>query len=470
MQFTSSVFVVFFVGVFALYWLLPTILNPQNSQAKKNIQNIILLTSSYVFYGWVHPWFCFLLATSTMIDFLCAQKIHDDRSNSKKWLVLSLVTNLGMLGFFKYANFFIDNVTLVLSALGLSLDPIVLEILLPVGISFYTFQSMSYTIDIYRKEQEPHKSLVEFALFVSFFPQLVAGPIERARHILPQITVARQWNWDLFNEAWSLIIRGYFKKLFIANGVSFYVDKIFAHPNPSVALVTVGTVGFAIQIYADFSAYTDIARGTARLFGVRLMENFKSPYLAISPSDFWRRWHISFSSWIKDYVYISFGGSRVKTRLQFLLVVLATFGLSGLWHGAQWHYVIWGLYHAVILFVYHALGMGGKWRATSLPTIALSWLVMLGLSLFGWLIFRTPSMEWLSQIAWAQDNAQYVVAVAYITWIALYTLPFFIFLVAERILPNSRLSNAVINGLELAILLYMPIIDVVSDEFIYFQF
>jgi alginate O-acetyltransferase complex protein AlgI len=347
--FTSVEYLILLATVFVLYWTIRV----------RTVQNALLLATSYVFYGWVHPWFCILIAASTVADYFFARAIRAQPSRARLWLGASLVFNLGLLGFYKYFDFFAANVHAALTEVGIPSDPVVLGVLLPVGISFYTFQTLSYTIDVYRGELEPRRSFLDFALFVSFFPQLVAGPIERARNFLPQVERARRFRWDLFASAWPLLVSGYFKKMVVADNVASSSDLVFALESPSFTVLLAGTIAFAAQIACDFSGYTDIARGSARLLGFELIRNFNLPYLAISPSDFWRRWHISFSSWIRDYLYIPLGGSKAGGKLRLLLVLLASMGLSGLWHGAAWNFVLWGVFHAVVLFLYHAHGLRG---------------------------------------------------------------------------------------------------------------
>jgi len=462
MLFTTFIYISFFVIVFCSYWLVK----------HRTAQNIILLLASYVFYGWIHPWFCYLIAAATIIDYLCGLGMLKHPDKKKIFLIASLISNLGMLGTFKYFNFFSDNVHIVLNSLGLGLDPFLLRVFLPVGISFYTFQTLSYTIDIYKGKLEPRKNFLDFAVFLSFFPQLVAGPIERATRFLPQVEKDRRWNWQVFGTAWPLILRGYLKKIIIADSVAVYADKVFMLDSPSALILLAGTVAFAVQIYADFSAYTDIARGTANLFGFKLIENFKSPYLAISPSDFWRRWHISFSSWIRDYLYIPLGGSRVKTAWQFGIVIMISMGLSGLWHGASWHFVLWGLYHGFIVFVYHKLGMGGKWKPTNVFNTLIAWSVMICLTMFGWLLFRTPDMAWLfhafKNMTSGFSGVQAIAGVEILALVGFYSLPLLIFMFIDRVIPNLKWCHSIIYGVLLVIMALMY-----SDsggDFIYFQF
>ena len=261
---------------------------------------------------------------------------------------ISIVSNFGMLGFFKYFNFFVDNVHAVLSAAGYEIGMPVLRVLLPVGISFYTFQAMSYTVDVFRGELRARRSLLDVAVFISFFPHLVAGPIQRASFLLPQVEGARRFSIEKAASGFYLMVWGFFKKLVIADNVGVIANKVFALSDPSFEILWAGVFAFAIQIYADFSAYTDIARGSSRWLGFELTQNFDHPYMARNPADFWRRWNISLSTWFRDYVYIPLGGSRAA-EWKWARNVMVTFLLSGLWHGASWNYVLWGLYHGVLL-------------------------------------------------------------------------------------------------------------------------
>ena len=337
MIFHSLDFVVFFFITVTLYWRLP-----------HRWQNHLLLVASYIFYGWITPWYLLLLMTSTTIDWWAARQMEREPAHRKRYLALSLTSNLGMLGYFKYANFFIDNVGRILTTVGLPTSPHVLKVMLPVGISFFTFQALSYTIHVYRGTLRARASLLDVATYVAFFPQLVAGPIERASALLPQVEGERRFSADAARSGLRLMAWGFFKKLVIADNVGLVADKVFALEAPAFEILWAGVFAFAIQIYADFSAYSDIARGTARWFGFELMVNFDHPYLARGPQDFWRRWHISLSTWFRDYVYIPLGGSR-KGFGRELANIMATFVLSGFWHGASWNYVLWGAYHGLLL-------------------------------------------------------------------------------------------------------------------------
>jgi alginate O-acetyltransferase complex protein AlgI len=379
--FHSLDFVVFFVAFTAIYWTL-----------SHRGQNLLLFAGSYVFYGYVHPWFLILIATSTVIDYCSAQGMEAWPRHRRRFLWLSVISNFGMLGFFKYFNFFVENVASVLALGGLPVQASTLRILLPVGISFYTFQAMSYTIDVYRGELHARRSLLDLAVFVSFFPHLVAGPIQRASFLLPQVESPRRFAPEQARTGFVLICWGFFKKLVIADNVGVIANKVFALSDPTFYILWAGVFAFAIQIYADFSAYTDIARGTSRWLGFELTENFGHPYLARSPADFWRRWNISLSSWFRDYVYIPLGGSRLGTET-WVRNVLVTFLLSGLWHGASWNYVLWGLYHGILLLVTQIAGrfmFSGRSprRWLVVPEIGL----MFVLTNVGWLLFRETDL------------------------------------------------------------------------------
>ncbi|MGB5982879.1 MAG: MBOAT family O-acyltransferase [Nonlabens sp.] len=340
MLFNSFTFLIFLPVVFALFWLF---------RKQLLLQNILILIASYVFYGWWDWRFLSLIAFSTIVDYLVALQIEKSEAPRirKLFLILSLVVNLGFLGVFKYYNFFVESFVEAFSSVGIELSPSTLNIILPVGISFYTFQTLSYTIDVYRKELTPTRSLINFAAYVAFFPQLVAGPIERAAKLLPQFSVEKKFSYELARSGIYLIIWGFFKKVVVADNCAFFVNQIFENTEgrSSVELF-LGAVLFAFQIYGDFSGYSDIAIGTARLFGFRLMTNFKFPYFSRDIAEFWRRWHISLSTWFRDYVYIPLGGSRGPKTLQ-LRNVMVIFLVSGFWHGANWTFLVWGLLHAL---------------------------------------------------------------------------------------------------------------------------
>ncbi|WP_343038913.1 MBOAT family O-acyltransferase [Paracoccus aestuariivivens] len=324
----------------------------------------------------------------------------ETQSARRFWLSVSLWTNLSVLGIFKYFNFFIESFAMLSEKFGFPVSYHALHIVLPVGISFYTFQTLSYTIDVYRRDIRATTSLRDFALFVSFFPQLVAGPIERASHLLPEVSHPRRMTWDNVTRGVVLCLIGLIKKIVIADAISPTVDTIFAMPDPSGGVILIGTWLFAIQIYCDFSGYTDIARGVARIMGFNLMLNFAQPYFSVNPQDFWRRWHISLSTWLRDYLYVPLGGNRKgKRRTQINLML--TMVLGGLWHGAAWNFVLWGAYQGTLLVLHRQLV--GKLGARTDKGFGGMFLHIIKIALFfqvtcyGWLLFRASSFEQITR-------------------------------------------------------------------------
>lgn len=384
MIFHSLAFVVFFLIVVIVYWRLP-----------HREQNLLLLGASYIFYGWMQPWFVLVMLASTTVDFWAGRRMEDDPPNKKRYLAASLIVNLGMLGFFKYFNFFIDNVQAAFASIGISVGLPTLSIILPAGISFYTFQALSYTIDIYKGEMHARRNPIDFALFVAFFPHLVAGPIMRAQNLLVQVERPRTFSDDAARSGLVLMAWGFFKKLVVADNVAVIANRVFAHEAPTFEILWAGVFAFGIQIYADFSAYSDIARGVARWFGFELIVNFDHPYIAHSPTNFWRRWHISLSTWFRDYVYIPLGGNRVPA-LQREINLIATFVISGLWHGASWNFVLWGFYHGMLVFITRTLGrllkLPEHWPG---PLFLLQVAGTFVLTMGGWLFFRETNPDYL---------------------------------------------------------------------------
>jgi len=391
MLFNSWVFPVFFLIVFALYVRL-----------RHRPQNLLLLMASYVFYGWWDWRFLSLLAISTVVDYHCAQRLQstEDPRRRKLFLYLSLCVNLGFLGFFKYFNFFCGSAESLLLQLGMQPDMPTLQIILPVGISFYTFQTMAYTIDVYRRKEVATKDFLSFAVYVSFFPQLVAGPIERSTALLPQIQSKRRITLSQLHRGSQLVLIGYFKKVFIADGVAPLVNQCFDDPaSKSGAYLLIGVYLFAIQIYGDFSGYTDIARGISRMLGIELCLNFKQPYLSRNITEFWRRWHISLSSWLRDYLYIPLGGNR-RGALMTYRNLFMTMLLGGLWHGAGWTFVIWGALHGSYLAIHKLMTRARRGEVATVPRSLRGWLkwtagvfVTFHLVCFAWIFFRAPDLS-----------------------------------------------------------------------------
>lgn len=345
MVFNSIVFAFFLPLVFCGYWFI--------YQRSVRWQNLFLIGASYFFYGWWDWRFLILLAFTSLVDFSVGYGLNktDHPFHRKALLGVTLVSNLSILFFFKYFNFFAESARDLMSLCGWKADFVTIKVLLPVGISFYTFQSLSYTIDVYQRKLRGSEHLIDFLAFVSFFPQLVAGPIERAPHMLPQFARHREFDYYRSVVGMRRILYGLFKKMVIADNLALLADQVFDHPGElGSASVVIGVLAFTFQIYCDFSGYSDIALGTARLFGFELMENFRAPYFSVTLRDFWRRWHISLSTWFRDYVYIPLGGNRVNIPRR-IFNLFITFILSGLWHGAQWTFVIWGFIHWLFLTV-----------------------------------------------------------------------------------------------------------------------
>ena len=461
MLFNSGIFLQFFAAFLLLYWLLR-----DNLRAR----NILIVIASYLFYGWWDYRFLALLAFSSVLDYFVGLGIarQTDPRRRKVWLACSVVANLTILGFFKYFDFFILSFAAVMKELNIHLSPHTLGIILPVGISFYTFQAMSYTIDVYRKEIPPTRDLINFLAFVSFFPQLVAGPIERASHLLPQFDRTLSITRPMLEEGIWLILWGMFKKVFIADNLDPLVSMAYGSGSYSAAAVALATIAFAFQIYCDFSGYSDIARGTARVLGFDIMLNFNLPYAAASIREFWRRWHISLSTWLRDYLYISLGGSREgKARTYANLWI--TMVLGGLWHGAAWNFVLWGMWHAGGLMLNRAFG-------DHIRRSFFSWLATICFVLYSWLLFRAHSMEEIIAMTRALTNFSAPAWVtSYILNLAVFTLPLIMvelwqFKSRNLLVPltvRPWLRAALQGALLLGIILYW---ERNQTPFIYFQF
>jgi len=393
MLFNSIDFAIYLPIVFILYWFVT------NKNLK--LQNLLVVFASYVFYGWWDWRFLSLIIFSTLVDFIVGLKLENENDQSRRKLLLmtSIFVNIGFLGFFKYYNFFLDNFTTAFSFFGSKINANSLNIILPVGISFYTFQTMSYSIDVYKRKFKPTRDFIAFAAFVSFFPQLVAGPIERATRLLPQFYTKRKFDYSKAVDGMRQILWGLFKKIVIADNCAEFVNQIFNNSaDMRGSTLILGAIFFAFQIYCDFSGYSDIAIGTARLFGINLMRNFAFPYFSRDIAEFWRRWHISLSTWFRDYLYIPLGGSRgnnwMKVRNTFIIFIV-----SGFWHGANWTFIVWGALNAVyflplLLAKKNRNNLDIVAKGRYLPNVKDLFFMFLtfGLTVFAWIFFRAENI------------------------------------------------------------------------------
>lgn len=473
MVFNSLHFVWFFVAVYAVYRMLP-----------HRGQNWLLLVSSYYFYAAWDWRFLGLLAASTLVDYTTARLLEGAATPGRRklYVTLSLGFNLTLLGFFKYFNFFADSLQALFTGLGWPLDFVTLHVLLPVGISFYTFVTMSYVIDVYRREIPATRDFVDFAVFVAYFPHLVAGPILRASRLLPQIARPRQITREHMRDGMWLIAWGFFQKIFIADNAAPLANAVF-EPGAAPAGVNVllGAYAFALQIYGDFAGYSNIARGTSKLMGIELLENFRFPYLVRTPQAFWRNWHISLSTWLRDYLYIPLGGSR-GTSAQTHRNLFLTMVLGGLWHGAAWTFVGWGVYQGLLLIAYRAGDRIAAFHAWTTSPRALarvtSWFVMFHLTCYGWLIFRARSAgqvaDLTSRLVAGFDPAAIDVH-GLLVPLTLYTTPLVLVHALEArqddLLVVPKLTPAVRYSIYAAVFyLTMLFGNFGGSEFIYFQF
>lgn len=408
MLFNSIEFALFLPLVFLVYWMIGYA--KIGDALKLRLQNAFVVIASYIFYGWWDWRFLLLIAFTSICSWSSGVFIGKaaSQSRAKVWMVTNIILNLGILAIFKYYDFFVSEFG---QLFGINTDNLLLRIILPVGISFYTFQALSYSIDVYRKKIEPTKDIIAFSAFIAFFPQLVAGPIERATNLLPQFLSNRKFSYNQATDGMCQILWGLFKKIVVADNCATYVDQVWAtYDTQTGSTLLLAAILFTFQIYGDFSGYSDIAIGTAKLFGIKLMRNFNNPYFSRDIAEFWRRWHVSLTTWFRDYVYIPLGGSRpevpasVKNPDQYKkwIIVRNTFViflLSGIWHGANWTFLAWGAYHAILFLPLILLGANRKYtnqvaEGRLLPTWreTLQMLVTFFLAVMGWIIFRSQSI------------------------------------------------------------------------------
>ena len=423
MLFNSVEFLFLFLPiVLIVYYLLP----------HKQQNTFLVLASCFFYASWDWRFLLPLLCT-TGLDYWIAGKLEASHkaggpeAERKRLVWISVVSNLSLLGFFKYCNFFIESTSAALTALGFDVSIHTLNIVLPVAISFYTFQALSYTIDVYRGELHPSGTFWDFFLGVLYFPHLVAGPIQRASSLLPQVLQPRQTTRQQWEDGLHLIMWGFFKKVFLADNLAPIADQVFAKPDPTGGEVLVGVLAFTFQIYGDFSGYTDIARGIAKIMGFEFTLNFNLPYFATNPSDFWRRWHISLSQWLRDYLYKSLGGNRNGTFLTYRNLMI-TMVLGGLWHGAAWNFVLWGFYHGSLLCIHRYVSPSLDRLERALPLPRPVWLTlhlacMFAMTCYGWLLFRATSLDQVTGMSQALLQPLAGLDVEALKTIGLYALP-----------------------------------------------
>ncbi len=473
MLFDSPVFFLFLILVVISYWLLPW-----------RKQNILLLLASYFFYGWWDWRFLGLILLSTVVDFFCAKSIAASGNpvRRKTLLAISIALNLGFLAFFKYFNFFIDSLSSTLSAVGLPVNITLLRILLPPGISFYTFQALAYIVDVYFGRLEPAESLPDYGLFINFFPHLIAGPIQRPSHLLPQVQSPRHFDSKQFVDGVMLILTGLFRKCVIADNCALLANAAFngSMGEPNVMVVLLGAYAFAWQIYGDFSGYSDIARGAAKCLGFEFMVNFRQPYLATSLQDFWRRWHISLSTWLRDYLYIPLGGSR-RGEARTYSNLLATMLIGGLWHGANWTFVVWGAIHGAGQAIERMFreqfksktrsGVENAWSGVWLKRIFVFHVVC-----FAWIFFRARSVQYafsfIRGLAFFVWRPEFVTACKFL---AIFSIPLFLMDILLEARDEEFLFEKTQQKTQLAFASALVLIVAVfsanqANAFIYFQF
>jgi len=456
MNFTSLTFWVFFALTFAFHWLVRA----------KATQNLVLLVASYLFYAWLSPGYAVLLAVLTLVDYFIALRMGKNPEESRRLLWLSLALNLGTLGFFKYFD-------LLNTRLG---DPLLVKIILPAGMSFYILKKLAYIIDVSRKTFQPVGNLVEFSLFAAYFPQLIAGPIDRAQKLVPQIQSSRTWQARLLYDAWPLIVMGLFKKVVVADTLKTLADRVFWLHTPAGIITLLGTLAFTVQILADFSGYTDLARGFARLLGFETTENFDTPYLSLTPSEFWNRWHITLSHWLRDYIFFPTRRALMRRtpRLAHWIIQsippLLTMFACGIWHGAGWTFVLWGLYYGVLIVIYQALGLG-NWKPAVRWKKAVGWLVMFSLTVFGWLLFRAPSLGWVGTALTApfiRSASDLTVSLVLASTVGFYALPLLVKSVLDRRFGVDSWPLVIYHAA--AMMMVLVFINRGTADFIYAQF
>lgn len=476
MLFTSAEFLLFLPIVFGLYWLLSRRLQRQNA---------LIVVASYVFYGWWDWRFLVLIAFTSLCSYVFGLLINKalnqgESRKSRLFNVLNIVVNIAILALFKYHNFFVESLISLFPRIGA--EKLLLHLILPVGISFYTFQALSYTIDVYRQKIEPTRDVVQFFAYVSFFPQLVAGPIERATQLLPQFGKQKQFDYAVAVDGIRQMLWGFFKKIVVADNCAVFVDNVWEnYSGQHGSTLLVAAFLFSIQIYCDFSGYSDIAIGCAKLFGIRLMRNFNVPYFSRDIAEFWRRWHISLTTWFRDYIYIPMGGSRVS-KAKVIRNTLVIFLVSGLWHGANWTFVVWGAYHAVLFLPLIILGKNRKYtnvvaEGRALPTVKELGQILLTfvLAMIGWVLFRS---ETIGQ-AWDFLLGMFSMSLFASPAVPSKTILFVAIMLVVEWVQRKKEHGFVMDGVKSGVLRYacyfmvltvIFLFGVFNETFIYFQF
>jgi alginate O-acetyltransferase complex protein AlgI len=467
-NFTSLLFWAFLLVCLLFYWL----------KKEKTWQNIILLTASLFFYASFNPVYVFLLVGSIAFDYWITTWMDRTAANRGRLLLFSLAVNIGVWVAFKYAGSIAD----LLSSFQRTAAPAFLQssfsLVMPIGLSFFTLKKIAYVLDFSHGKINKVPDFIEYACFVSFFPQLIAGPIDRAQKLIPQFQSARKWDGQNFTEAWPLIVTGLYKKMVIANGVQVIVDQIYRSSAPSKLLWVIGTLGFAVQVLADFSGYTDLSRGVARLLGFETSINFNAPYLALSFNDFWNRWHITLSQWLRDYIFFPVRRwlmQRLKNRSNFLPTVLpplVTMLVSGIWHGTGWNFIAWGLFHGISIAVSQLAAKPGNGAKPGGLKVASSWLLTMLLLLFSWALFRTTTLAWLAKVLFQapfiSDSGELNICLASLSFVIFYAALYLL----EFTIHRWTGKTAVVRSLFYAVVILLIFIysKSISPDFIYTHF
>lgn len=465
MNFTTNIFIIFFTITFFIYWQL------KSTETK----NFFLLITSYIFYGWFFPWYTILLGISTLLDYGISLGIYKTKSKSLVWL--SIFINIGILFFFKYFGFFKTTLIENLQNFGIEPGYYFFNLILPLGLSFFTLKKIGYIIDVSKGRLTPTRNYISFSLFVAFFPQLAAGPIDKAQKLLPQIEAPRQWKWDYLYSSWHLILMGIFKKIVIANSIGSFTSRLFGLNNLTGLLAISASLGFTLQILADFSAYTDLSRGISLLLGFNTSENFKSPYLSLTPSDFWDRWHITLSHWLRDYIYYPLRRTLLKKRNTLpnwiiqTIPPMATMLISGIWHGSGWTFIIWGGFYGILIVLYQLLGITKYSISRSWFKIIPAWLLMFSFIVFGWFIFRAPSLSWIVNLfssPFIGTLEQQAVAILALTMTLVYSAPLMIGYGLNKYFHKDSFIHSIYSVV--ATVITIIYLNSATPDFIYFQF